>query len=256
VSPLEVLLAIAVGLISGILSGMFGVGGGIVMTPGVQTFVGTPPIVALATPLPVIFPTAIAGAMRYRSAGQIDLGAAGWLILAGAPAAIAGAAATDRIPTETLLLVTAMLLGWQAIGIILGSDLAGEGTTTRGGPGRIVATGAAAGFVSGLLGIGGGLLMVPLLTRWIGMPLKRSLGTSLAAIVGMVIPGTIVHAWLGNIDWSVALALAIGSVPGARIGSRIALGTKERTLRRLVGTFMLVVGLAYAAQQIHDLMAG
>jgi uncharacterized membrane protein YfcA len=225
------------------------------MTPGVQTFVGTTPIVALATPLPVIFPTAIAGAMRYRAAGQIDLGAARWLILAGAPAAIAGAAATDHIATETLLLITALLLGWQAIGIIRGSDVPGEGPTI-GGPGRILATGAAAGFVSGLLGIGGGLLMVPLLTRWIGMPLKRSLGTSLAAIVGMVIPGTIVHAWLGNIDWSVALALAIGSVPGARIGSRIALGTKERTLRRLVGTFMLVVALAYAAQQVRDLMAG
>ena len=50
--------------------------------------------------------------------------------------------------------------------------------------------GVAAGFVSGLLGIGGGLVMVPLLAGWLGMPLKRALGTSLAAIVGMVVPGT------------------------------------------------------------------
>ncbi|HEY8018612.1 MAG TPA: sulfite exporter TauE/SafE family protein, partial [Actinomycetota bacterium] len=58
----DVLIAVLIGLVSGILSGLFGVGGGIVMTPGIQVLLGTAPIVALATPLPVILPTAIAGA--------------------------------------------------------------------------------------------------------------------------------------------------------------------------------------------------
>jgi uncharacterized membrane protein YfcA len=91
--------------------------------------------------------------------------------------------------------------------------------------------GAVAGFVSGLLGIGRGLMMVPLLAGWLGMPLKRALGTSLLAIVALVVPGTVVHSALGHIDLSICLALMVGGVPGARLGAALALGAKERTLR-------------------------
>ncbi len=87
--------------------------------------------------------------------------------------------------------------------------------------------------------------MIPLLAGWLGMPLKRALGTSLTAIVAMVIPGTIVHAVLGNIDWAFVVVLTIGAVPGARIGASLALGARERTLRVLVGGFMLAVACAY-----------
>ena len=252
-SPVEFLAGLAVGLVAGVLSGLFGVGGGIVMTPGVQTFLGVGPIVALATPLPVIFPTAIAGALRYRAAGELDLAAARRLVLAGVPAAALGALATEAVPTELLLIVTSALLAWQGVGIVRGTDAPRE---APGGRADLVPTsliGAAAGFVSGLLGIGGGLLMVPLLTGWLGMPLKRALGTSLAAIVGMVVPGTVVHALLGNIAWDVALALVVGAVPGARLGAKLALGSRERTLRVLVGSFLLAVALLYGARQVQAL---
>jgi uncharacterized membrane protein YfcA len=255
-TPLEVVVAVAVGLGAGVLSGLFGVGGGIVMTPGIQTLVGTTPIVSLATPLPVIFPTAIAGALRYRSAGELDMRAARWLAAIGIPSAIAGALATEIVPTDLLLAVTAALMAWQAVGLIRGTAVGGAGRPERATPARFAATGLAAGFVSGLLGIGGGLVMVPLMARWMGMPLKRALGTSLAAIVGMVVPGTIVHAALGNVAWNVAAALAVGAVPGARLGAHIALGTRERTLRVLVGSFLLVVAAIYGARQLVSLAGG
>ena len=114
--------------------------------------------------------------------------------------------------------------------------------------------GAAAGLISGLLGIGGGLIMVPLLAGALGMPLKRALGTSLLAIAVLVIPGTIVHTSLGHIDWAIFAVVTIGAVPGARIGARLALGTKERTLRILVGSFLLVVALAYGVSQVAALV--
>jgi uncharacterized membrane protein YfcA len=98
--------------------------------------------------------------------------------------------------------------------------------------------------------------MVPLLTGILRMPLKRALGTSLLAIVVLVIPGTIVHAALGHIDWAIFAALTVGAVPGARIGARIALGTRERTLRLLVGSFLLIVALAYGAGEVVRLMQG
>jgi uncharacterized protein len=70
----------------------------------------------------------------------------------------------------------------------------------------------------------------------------------------LVIPGTIVHASLGHIDWAIFASVTIGAVPGARIGARLALGTKERTLRILVGTFLLAVALAYGVSQAAALI--
>ena len=121
---------------------------------------------------------------------------------------------------------------------------------------QLAGIGLAAGFVSGLLGVGGGIIIVPMLAGILRMPLKRALGTSLLAIVALVIPGTIVHAALGHVDWAIFAALTLGAVPGARIGARLALGTRERTLRLLVGSFLLVVAVAYGAGEVVRLVQG
>ena len=253
-SPGEVALGIAIGLVAGVLSGLFGVGGGIVMTPGLQVVLGAPPIVALATPLPVILPTALTGALTYRQAGEIDMRAARWIIVPGVIASVAGAILTSYVDTHVLLVVTAVLLAYQAGGILRGARASDGRVARRATPGIYIGIGIAAGFVSGLLGIGGGLVMVPLLAGWLGMPLKRALGTSLLAIVALVVPGTITHALLGNIDWALFVVVTIGAVPGARLGAHIALGTRERTLRLLVGSFLLVVATAYGISEAAELL--
>jgi uncharacterized membrane protein YfcA len=174
----------------------------------------------------------------------------------GLVGSVLGALATQRIDPTLLLLVTAALLGWQSIGIIRGRAPVGaepEGPAREVPHTTFAVIGFAAGVVSGLLGIGGGLIMVPLLAGWCGMPLKRALGTSLLTIWALVIPGTIVHAWLGNIDWWVALFLTIGAVPGARVGAIVALAARERMLRTVVGGGMLVIAVLYAAAQLVQL---
>lgn len=254
-TPLEVVLAVLSGLAAGVMSGLFGIGGGTVMTPAVQVLLGASPIVALATPLPAIFPTAITGAWTYRQGGQLDERAAAWIVGPGIVGAVAGAALTDVVETHLLLIVTAILLAREAVGILRGArrrEAAGE--PSSGTPLQLAGIGLGAGFVSGLLGVGGGIIMVPLLVGILRMPLKRALGTSLLAIVALVIPGTIVHAALGHIDWAIFAALSVGAVPGARIGARLALGTRERTLRLLVGSFLLVVALAYGAVEVVHLV--
>jgi uncharacterized membrane protein YfcA len=256
VTPADAVWGVAIGLIAGILSGMFGVGGGIVMTPAIDAAVPVTPIQAIATPLPVIFPTSITGAYTYAKAGEVDRHAALWMSATGLVGAVIGAFATERIDPTVLLLATAALLGWQSIGIVRGPrrrHANGEAAVV-GSPGAFAAIGAFAGIVSGLLGIGGGLVMVPLLSGWCRMPLKRALGTSLLTIPALVIPGTIVHAAFGNIDWPLVLFLTVGAVPGARIGATIALGTGERTLRRIVGFGMLAIAVLYAARQLVDLV--
>jgi uncharacterized protein len=248
VTAVEAALGILIGLVSGVLSGLFGVGGGIVMTPGLQVVLGAAPIVALATPLPVILPTALTGAMTYRAAGELDQRAAAWMIGPGVIASIAGALLTEFVDTHLLLVVTAALLAYQSVGILRGSRER-RGPTFEATPSMFMGIGLVAGFLSGLLGIGGGLVMVPMLAGWLGMPLKRALGTSLLAIVALVVPGTITHAVLGHIDWALFLVITLGAVPGARLGATVALGARERTLRLLVGGFLLVVAAAYGISE-------
>jgi hypothetical protein len=171
----------------------------------------------------------------------------------GVVASVFGALLTKYVDTHLLLVITAALLAYQAVGILRGSrDL--RGPAFEATPSMYIGVGLLAGFVSGLLGIGGGLVMVPMLAGWLGMPLKRALGTSLLTIVALVIPGTITHAMLGHIDWALFLVVTIGAVPGARIGARIALGTHERTLRVMVGSFLLIVALAYGVSEVRALL--
>jgi len=148
-----------------------------------------------------------------------------------------------------------VLLGSQAIAIVRGGRRTRDGTSDETPAATLAAIGAGAGFVSGLLGIGGGIVIVPLLAGWLGMPLKRALGTSLLTISVLVIPGSIVHAALGHIDLGICLALAAGAVPGARIGAALALGARERTLRVVVGSGLLAVAIAYAIDQLVTLRA-
>ena len=254
VTPLEIAIGIAIGFVSGVLSGLFGVGGGIVMTPGLQVLLGAPPIVALATPLPVILPTALTGALTYRRAGELDERAAAWMIGPGVVASVFGALLTKFVDTHLLLVITAALLAYQSVGILRGPRDR-RWPSFRAKPSMFIGIGLFAGFVSGLLGIGGGLVIVPLLAGWLGMPLKRALGTSLLAIVALVIPGTITHALLGHIDWTLVVVVTIGAVPGALLGAKVALGTHEHTLRILVGSFLLVVAVAYGVAEALEVLA-
>jgi uncharacterized membrane protein YfcA len=152
--------------------------------------------------------------------------------------------------------VTAALIAITAVQVIVGRTPRTPWVLGETPGWKYSAIGLLAGFVSGLLGVGGGIVMVPAFTTWIGMPLRRALGTSLLVIAILVIPGTIVHALLGNIDWAIFLVLTLGVIPGARVGARIALGVRERSLRVAVGTFLLSVALAYAAVEVTALAEG
>jgi uncharacterized membrane protein YfcA len=249
----HIVAGIVCGLVAGALSGVFGIGGGSLMTPAIQVLLGAPPIVALATPLPAIFPTATTGAITYQRAGEADTRAARWMLGPGLGGAALGAYLTKFVNADALLLITALILAWQALRVLQGrSRRQGE---TRPIPGVAFAiTGLVAGLVSGLLGIGGGLIMVPALATILGMPLKRSLGTSLLTMVAFVVPGTIVHAALGHINWGICAVLIVGAVPGAAVGARYAVAAGQRAQRLLVGWFLLIVSIWYGANELVRLV--
>jgi uncharacterized protein len=251
----QIVLGIVIGVAAGVLSGLFGVGGGIITTPAIQELLGGSPYVAVGTPLPVAIPTALVGGYTYARAQEVSWRAVRFAAIPGMAGAAAGAWLTSLIDPHWLLLVTAALIGWQAVRIGRSAryQIRERGTT----PGwQYAALGGFTGLVSGLLGVGGGIVFVPFVTTMLGMPLKRALGTSLVLIAIIAIPGTIVHAALGHIDWEIAFVLVLGVIPGARIGAGIALGTRERTLRLLVGSFLFLVAAVYGVAEVAKLARG
>lgn len=255
-TPGRAVLGVLVGVVAGIGSGLFGVGGGAVTTPAVNVLLGGTAIQAVATPLPVIFPTSVVGAWTYGRAGEIGYRAFAWAAGPGTAGAAVGALLTDVVNAHLLLAVTALVIAWTGIQVMRGRGPKVAWERGKTPPWKHAAIGFVAGFASGLLGLGGGIVLVPAFTMIVGMPLKRALGTSLVTISALVIPGTLVHAWLGHIDWAIFLVLAVGVVPGARIGARIALGASERSLRRAVGAFLLAIAILYGAREIAALLGG
>lgn len=249
-------IGVVVGFAAGILSGLFGVGGGVVTTPAVNTLLGGSAIQAIATPLPVILPGSLVGSYTYARAGEVSIEAARWAAGPGVAGAVLGAYLSDVVNAHLLLVITAGLIAVTATQVL--RDRTPREPSGGAAPARwkFGAIGLVAGIVSGLLGIGGGIVMVPAFTLWVGMPLKRALGTSLLVIAVLVIPGTIVHALLGHVDWAIFLVLSLGVVPGARLGARVAIGTRERTLRVAVGLFLLAVALVYGATELASLAEG
>jgi uncharacterized membrane protein YfcA len=271
----RVALTALVGVGTGVLSAMFGVGGAIASTPAIRAF-GASPLDAVGSTLPSILPSAVTGTIRYRREGLVRTRVVAWTAGAGILASVGGALLADAVPGDghPLMIVTAVLVGISAYR--LGrparvpeavADRLVEGETDAG-PGAIVAAdgimrdqrwrlaviGVGAGGLSGLLGIGGGILMVPAFTGWVRLPIKDALATSLACVGVLAVPGTITHALLGNIDWLFALPLCIGVVPGASLGAHLTIRSSDRTLRLLVGTVLGTIAFAYGVGEVLALL--
>lgn len=263
------LLTAVVGLLTGALSGAFGVGGASISTPGIR-LLGVAPLVAVGTTLPAILPSAVSGGLRYRAEGLIDRRAVAWTVPVGVMASVLGALAAGVVPGEghVLQLLTAVLLGlsaWRMASSVgrrapeahgAGVDAeSGDPPTKEPSPLSLSVVGLAAGGLSGLLGIGGGVVMVPAFNH-IGLSLRTSVATSLVSVGALAVPGTIAHAALGNIDWRVALVLAVTVVPGARLGAAASLRLRDRRLTQVVAAFLAVVALVYAAGELTALWRG
>ena len=225
-----------------------GVGGAVVATPLVR-LIGLGPHLAVGTTVPAILPAALTGAYAYRKAGLIDTTTAMRMAIPGALAAFGGALATRSVNGHLLMVATAAVLLVLAVH-----------STARTGPGPTqdrppaifgLTVGAVAGFFSGLLGIGGGFLIVPVLVRFGGLAVKTAVGTSLAAISLMSIPNVAGQALAGNVSWVPAGLLAAGVVPGARLGARLAIAADEARLRWIVGGGLAVAAAAFGVSELR-----
>ena len=232
-----------VGLGVGFLSGAFGKGGSAIATPLLH-LIGVPAIAAIASPLPATIPSSWLASRPYARAGNVDQRVVRLGLPVGIPVTIVGALLTRWIPGGPLILVTDVLV--LAFGLrILVTTLADQPIApreTRVTTARVFAIVGVVGFVSGLLGNSGGFLLAPLFISVLGMPIHRALGTSLLLATCLAVPGTLVHWWLGHIDWSLTFAFGVACVPAAVFGAQIALRTSRRSLSLAYGLGLATIG--------------
>ena len=252
---IQALAFVMAGFVSGVFSGGLGIGGAAVATPLVR-MLGLSPYLAVGTPVPMILPSTITGSATYLRAGLVDRKAALWTAPAAGLAAFGGALTTRAIDGTLLMLGCAAVLLVLAIRLLPRFDRSQEveeaGSATH--PGAYVGLGAGTGFISGLLGVGGGFVMVPVFIKLFRMPTKHALGTSLAVIALTVLPNIVGHGVAGNVDWMVALLLCLGVVPGARLGATMAIRARVRTLRLVMATTLIIVALTYAGSELMKIM--
>ena len=248
-------LTVLAGIATGIMSGAFGVGGAVISTPAIRAL-GCSAALAVGTTLPSILPGAVTGSWRYRQGELIQWKVVVFTAPAGIVAAVFGAWVSPRVPGDghILMVFTALLLMWSAINMIRSvapREPADAKTSLRSSQDFLATlTGVCAGGLSGLLGLGGGIIMVPLFRRWLGLPIKNAVATSLICVGCFAVPGTITHALEGGIDWRFALWLTVGVVVGAPFGSKTALKMSDKKLQRVFGLFLAAVAVVYGVGEL------
>jgi uncharacterized protein len=260
--PLRDALALAVGFVTGLLSALFGIGGAIISNPGLRAL-GAAPLVAVGTTLPSILPGAVSGTLRYRREGLIDWRLITPAAVAGVLAVVGGSLLSHAVPGQghLLLLLIAVLLAvtaWRTA-FTPAADPPGPAPAAAR-PGRrrgwlAAGIGLVAGLLSGLLGVGGGVIMVPAFTELLSLPLKSAIATSLVCVGIFGVPATVTHAFLGDVDWRLAVLLIVGVIPGAQVGAAITIRTAERRLRPAVGVFLALVAVVYLVTETRALLA-
>ncbi len=223
------------GGIAGLSSGLFGIGGALIATPLLR-LAGVEPLLALATPLPAVIPTALSASIAYWRHRLIRWNVVGWLLLTGLPSTVLGALATRLIGGTALMALTGALLLFVALRMLRPERLS-KPSFPDATPRRtlLLGTGALAGFLGGLLAIGGGIIIVPALVLWGRMPLKQALATSLLCVAGLALPGTVTHALLGHIAVPLLLPFLAGSLPAAYLGAAVATRLPSTLLRQIYG---------------------
>jgi uncharacterized protein len=252
---LQFIGTLLVGVATGILSGMFGIGGAVISTPAVRAL-GASPLEAVGSTLPSILPSSISGTLRYVREGMVHARVAAWTCVFGVPASVAGSLLSGVVPGNGhwLMLATAALVAFTAYRTAFPKLEAEFDREQHIEVWRLALIGIAAGALSGLLGVGGGILMVPAFSAWLGLPLKETVATSLACVGVFAIPGTITHALLGHINWVFAIPLSIGVIPGARIGANLTIAASDKTLRYAVGAVLAIVAMIYALGEVLALL--
>ena len=271
-------LLLGLGGIVGFLSGMFGVGGGFLITP-LLFFIGVPPAVAVATGANQVVASSVSGVLAQMRRKAVDFRMGTVLLLGGFAGSGVGIAVFQwmtRLGQVDLFVQLSYVLFLGLIGaMMLQESLRAWFRSQQGGPVRRshvhtwvhglplkmkfrasglyisvlppLAVGALVGFLAAIMGVGGGFVMVPAMIYLLGMPTKVVVGTSLFQIIFVTAFTTLMHAVTSQtVDILLAFLLIVGGVIGAQIGTTIGVRLKAEQLRILLALLVLAVAIKIA----------
>lgn len=243
----SLLLSCLLGSITGVVLGLTGAGGAIIAVP--LLIFGLHLNIAQAVPVALlaVCMSATVGALIGLKQGKVRYRAAGLIALAGSLASPAGLWSAQRLPHEPLVLLFAAVLAYVAVSMLIkskqdGHDIQADVMHHHPSPempcmtgntdGRLIWTwpcaraltlsGSLAGFLSGLLGVGGGFVVVPALKKYTFLDMQSILATSLAVIALISAVGAASSVFMGAMHWTVATPFAGGALVGMLVGYRLA----------------------------------
>lgn len=272
----------ALGLFVGFLTGLFGVGGGFLITPLLSIGFGLPYPLAIGSSLSYTIGASASGMSRHIRLGHFELRS--MLILAAT--SMAGAVAGGRLNGHlkeafgthsynlmmhglfvVMLALTAVLVGrkrekhlsgkspLQRLGLPPHIDLPAAKLTRVSVPG-ICLIGVFIGVMKGMMGIGGGVLFMPLLVLVVGLTPHQAVGTGLGVVVFSSIAGAVTYGVDGNVNLWIVMSLLVSSVFGIQIGARVCHRLDAARLRRYFAVLVALVAVGVAARLGYELLGG
>ena len=233
------ILAIA-GVFSGVLSGLLGIGGGFIIVSFLVAL-GYAPIQAVATSSLVIVLSSSTGSFYNWRSGYLDLKRVVYIAIPAIIAAQLGVYLAVKIPDYVLLGIFSLFLITNIFLIQLRRKLVAQNKQSNNFLNPVVsriATGSIAGFLAGLLGVGGGAIMVPLQMLLLNEDIKVAIRTSLGVIVAATISSCIVHATQGNVLYLEGVTLGVGGMIGSQLGTRVLPKLPDLVVSRIFVVFL------------------
>jgi len=253
-----------VGILAGVMSGLFGIGGGIVMVPTLIAVFGMNMLDANSTSLAaMLLPVGIFGVINYYKAGYINLKDSLWIALGLFGGSFFGAELAVSLDVNLLAKLYAAYLLWIAVGYFdipsyfsrnknknkMKTDSAQ--TKTQRAVWQFILIGVLAGVIAGMFGKGGGLVIVPILIKFFDYDPKAASATSLAALqLPVGLPSVIVYAEDGHLNLLYAGLMAFGILVGVFFGSKLALNLSSAIFKKVYAVFLLGVAVYMVVKYI------
>ncbi len=240
---IEELWLIPLGFAAGLLGSIIGLGGGIIIVP-VLTFFGFSPALAASNSIFAVFSNAIASSISYAKQRRIEYSIGLKLGLLSIPGTLVGAFISSEITPSIFKILFALILISASVYIFSKRKIEPKMYNISKQI-MILAIGASfvAGIMSGLFGIGGGIIFVPLMVIAMGLSMKNAAPTSQFILLFASASALVTHTLLGHPDFYQALLLSVGAFVGGIVGARLSLEIKENSLKILISIVMVSVAV-------------